>query len=155
MKKILVLFAILIAIILGTIYLRNLPTSGGLPFGKTSKVTVDETVFKVTVAKTNEEKEVGLSQFAKIDEDRGMIFIFDKPDYYSFWMKEMKFPIDIIFINKDKIVTILEKIEPPTGSETALQIFNPTSPADSVLEINAGLSEKYNFKLGDSVKIEL
>ena len=83
-----------------------------------------------------------------------MLFPFEKADYYSFWMKNMKFPIDIIYINKNHIVTIHQNIKPPKTKEESLPIYKPEDPSDTVLEINAGLSEKYKFKKGDTVKTE-
>ena len=84
-----------------------------------------------------------------------MLFPFEKPGYYSFWMKNMKFPIDIIFIKSGKIVTIHKDVMPPKNLTDALPIYNPKEPADTVLEINAGLSEDYKFKEGDEVKLLL
>ena len=67
-------------------------------------------------------------------------------------MKNMKFAIDIIYINNDTVVSFIQKA-PPAG--TTPSIYKPDSPADKVLEINAGLVKKYNIKTGDKVKIEL
>src|ERR1035437_3888199 len=64
--------------------------------------------FSLYLAKTSQEQEVGLAKFNMIDKNQGMLFIFSKQDYYSFWMKNMKFPIDIIFINKNVIVDIFQ-----------------------------------------------
>jgi uncharacterized membrane protein (UPF0127 family) len=68
-------------------------------------------------------------------------------------MKNMKFPIDIIFINNDQIVTIQNEAQVIKGQENPT-IYSSTGPADKVLEIQAGLSKKYNFKAGDRVKYE-
>ena len=65
----------------------------------------------------------------------------------------MKLPIDIIYINNDQIVTIQSNVLPPKEEESPI-VYIPTEPSDKVLEINAGLSEKYGFKKGDVVKIK-
>jgi hypothetical protein len=65
----------------------------------------------------------------------------------------MKFPIDIIFINNDQIVTIHDNAQIIKAQENPM-LYTPTQSSDKVLEIQAGLSEKYNFKIGDKVKYE-
>lgn len=118
-------------------------------------VSIDNHYFKIEVAKTDQQKETGLAKYKKINNDFGMYFLFDSPDYYAFWMKNMKFPIDIIYIYKDRIVDIFTNVKNPKDDLEQLKIYKPKSIADSVLEINAGLSIKYNFKIGDSVKINI
>ena len=152
---ILALFALLLAIVGGIAFFqkgdwKNIP----IPFTKTPTATIDNQKFTLLVAKSAKEKEVGLSDKTSLPQDTGMLFHFEQPDYYSFWMKNMKIPIDIVYINKNHIVTIFQNAQPPKSDQEALTIFKPEEPADTVLEINAGLSQKYNFKKGDGVKIE-
>jgi uncharacterized protein len=156
MKKLLLAFVLLL-IVVGAFYLTQNYIEGGKTlsiFKKTPTVTIGNHSFKVTVASSQKEKEIGLSETKSLSQDQGMIFIFEKPDYYSFWMKNMKFPIDIIYINNDKIVTIKNNAQPPKNNTENLTIYTPTEPADKVLEIQAGFSQKYNFKNGDSLKYE-
>ncbi len=110
--------------------------------------------FKLILAKTEGEKQVGLSKYKSLSEDSGMLFVFDKEGEYSFWMKDMKFPIDIIYIRNGKIVTIYENTKNPKSPSEDLIIYKPTESADKVLEINAELSKKYGFALGDSVEFK-
>lgn len=102
--------------------------------------------FELLTAKSEKDKEIGLSKHKTLPKDKGMVFIFDKPGFYAFWMKDMKFPLDIIFIRENKIITIYNNL--PTDN---LTIYSPTQGADRVLEINANLSKKYGFGVGDSV----
>jgi uncharacterized membrane protein (UPF0127 family) len=83
-----------------------------------------------------------------------MLFVFEQPDYYSFWMKDMKFPIDIIFINKNKIVDIFQDVPVPKNNNN-LPTYTTGEKADKVLEINAGLSNTYKIKIGDNVLLNL
>lgn len=155
MKLILGLFAILL-IVIGGVYYTQKGFDFSLLFPKTATITIKDHLSKPLIAKTDKEKEIGLSEKTSINKDSGMLFVFDKADFYSFWMKNMKFPIDIIFINKDRIVTIHSNLKPPvvdTKDEDIL-IYKPEEPADRVLEIQAGLSDSYGFKKGDEVKIE-
>ncbi|MBI2594091.1 DUF192 domain-containing protein, partial [Candidatus Curtissbacteria bacterium] len=52
---------------------------------------MNDKAFRVSVARSEKEKQIGLSKTQKIDESQGMLFVFDSPDFHSFWMKEMKF----------------------------------------------------------------
>ena len=89
----------------------------------------------------------------KLDPDQGMFFVFDKKAKYSFWMKEMKFPIDILFINDHKIVTIFPSVPAPTPGTKLSQLpfYTAAAPANYVLELNAGEAAKHSFKVGDEV----
>jgi uncharacterized protein len=108
--------------------------------------------FKLYVAETNKDKEVGLSKYDKLNDDQGMLFDFGSDGYYSFWMKKMKFPIDIIYINDNKIVTIHKNVSPPKNEEE-LKVYTSDEPADRVIEVKAGITQRYNLKEGDSVTL--
>lgn len=147
MKKIiLILFTLIFFLVL----ISNLPLEKNSP-----TVTIKNKTFRLDVAKTEKERTKGLSIYDKLPLDKGMIFIFNKNDYHSFWMKDMKFPLDIIYINNNKIVDIFKTVLPTKSENETQPIITPKFPADTVLEINAGLSDKYNFKIGDFVKINL
>ncbi len=144
MKNIVIGLAILIVIFIG----------GWVIFStmkKTPTAKIDNRTFKVYVAKTQKEKEIGLSKYNKINNDQGMIFQFGQASYYAFWMKDMKFPIDIIYLKNGKIVTIHKQV--PIAKSGSLKVYNPTEPADTVLEVNSGLSQKYNIKVGDKISL--
>lgn len=106
---------------------------------------------KAFVVLTQEEKRLGLSVFEKLNENEGMLFLYEKEDYYRFWMKDMRFPIDIIWINKDfKIVDITENISP----DTFPQVFTSKEPAQYILEVNAGFAKNNNIKIGDYIEFD-
>ena len=111
--------------------------------------------FIVDVAKTDTQKEKGLNIQDSLPLNRGMIFPFQKNGAYSFWMKGMKFSIDIIYIKNDKITDIFPNLPfPRTATETPA-IVTPHGKINYVLEINSGLSQKYNFKVGDKIVLHL
>ncbi len=116
-------------------------------------VSIKGKSFNVEVARSNKQKELGLARYKSLAKDFGMLFIFENKDYHTFWMKSMKFPIDIIFIRDNKITTIFKNVNYPKNENENLKTYKPNVPSDMVFEINAGLSDKYNFKKGDSVKI--
>ena len=151
MKKILIILGVFLIIILAIFFLKN---QSLFPFKKNPTAMINGHTFNLLIASSRKEKEIGLSEKKSLPENQGMIFPFGKLDYYSFWMKDMKISIDIIYIDNDTIVTILSNIKPPANPTDNLTIYNSTSPADKVLEINSGLSEKYNFKKGDKIKYE-
>ena len=155
MKKVLLAFFILIIAVSGVYYTQNYMKGGEVLsiFKKPATVTIDSQSFNVTVATSETERDKGLSETKSIAPNQGMIFLFDKAGYYSFWMKNMKFPIDIIFINNDQIVTIHGNAQIIKDQENPI-IYSSTGASDKVLEIQAGLSKKYNFKIGDKVKYE-
>lgn len=105
--------------------------------------------FKVDLAETPKERQKGLGGRDQLCSDCGMLFIFGKKGNYNFWMKDMRFNLDIIWISGDKIVYIARN-----RSYHDLSLINPGTEADKVLEINAGLSDKYGFKEGDEVRIK-
>jgi len=155
MKKVLLAFGLLLIIIAGILFTQNyLKTKSFSLFKKNSTATINSRTFKLMIASSQKEKEVGLSETKSLLQDQGMIFLFEKPDYYSFWMKNMTFSIDIIYINKDEIVAIQSNVQPPKSLIESPIIYTPIEPSDKVLEIQAGLSEKYSFKKGDKIKID-
>jgi hypothetical protein len=147
MKKILLL--ICLSILIATLaFLKNNP-----PDKKTPQATIDNHIFNLELAKTDKEKEIGLAKYKNIPQNFGMLFPFEKAGYYSFWMKNMKFPIDIIFIRNSKIVTIFRNVPAPKSNNESLSIYKPNELSDTVLEINAGLSEKYKFQKKQVIEI--
>ena len=155
MKKILLALFVLLILVGGVYYTQNYMKGGQVlsVFKKTAIVTIDNQSFNVAIAGSEKEREIGLSETKSLDQNQGMLFLFNNPGYYSFWMKNMKFPIDIIFINNDQIVTVRDNAQIIKAQENPI-FYTPTQSSDKVLEIQAGLSEKYNFKIGDKVKYE-
>lgn len=141
-----VVLALIIAVIVSLI------GGAGAPFKPTKKAVLGNQTFKVKVAESEKDKEIGLSQTEKLPNDYGMIFTFKEDGFYPFWMRDMKFPIDIIFINDNKVVKVFSNVIPPKEKE-ALKLYVPDKPSDTVLEINAGLSEKHKIKEGDSINL--
>jgi hypothetical protein len=155
MKKIILVIIVLLIIVGGIRFAQGYLNEEKVSIlKKTPTIAIADRNFKVIVADSQKEQEIGLSETKSLAEDQGMIFLFKKPDYYSFWMKKMKFPIDIIFINNDTIVSIENNAQAPKDDNENLIVYTPAGPSDKVLEIQAGLAKKYNFKNGDKIKIE-
>lgn len=99
-------------------------------------------------ADTLDERRTGLSGRDNLPTDRGMLFVFEEPDRYGFWMKDMQFPLDILWLDENYAVVHIEKNVPPEGSEPS-RTYTPPVPALYVLEINAGYSDAYDISVGD------
>jgi hypothetical protein len=120
---------------------------------KKGKVIIEDQTLDVYLAQTPAEREVGLSSFGGLKSDQGMLFVFESTGRPSFWMKNMKFPIDIIWINSNQVVDITKNL--PVQYDSELIRYYPNVDVDRVLEVNAGWSEKNNIKAGDKVDISL
>lgn len=117
----------------------------------TTKVIIQGHEFLVDVAVTNAEKEKGLGYRKSLGENNGMIFPYDHYEQYTFWMKGMNFPIDIIWIRDNSIVDISKNV--PVSTNGYLPTYAPSMPVNKILEVNAGISDKYGIKIGDLVTI--
>lgn len=106
--------------------------------------------FKIELADSEEERRIGLSQRNRPSDDYAMLFLFPAAGQHGFWMKGMKFPLDILWISGDNKVVYIEKNISPEFKGT----LNPPVMADKVVEINAKLSDKYGLKIGDEVFIK-
>lgn len=156
MKKILALFALLLFILISVPILQNYVQNKTfvLPFMKGATATIKGQQFSLIVAKSPDQQAKGLSDRKSLDQNTGMLFIFGKPDYHFFWTKNMQFSVDIIYIQNNKIVSLFKDVKPPASPEENPPVIKPEKPADKVLEINGGLSDTYNFQVGDEVKFE-
>ena len=103
-----------------------------------------------------EERKIGLSRRKKLEEDGGMLFIFESENVFpSFWMKDMLIAIDIIWINDGEVVKIDKNVEPEPGKNTAeLTLYYPDKPIDYVLEVVSGFSDKNGVNIGDKFSLE-
>lgn len=119
-------------------------------------VKINGVDIQIIVASTNTDRAKGLSNKASLGEKEGMFFVFDQKNIKpSFWMKDMLIPIDIIWIQANKIVQIDKNIQAPQKGtpDNKLTIYTPKVPMDYVLEVNSGFSDKYNLKVNDSVDL--
>jgi uncharacterized membrane protein (UPF0127 family) len=108
-------------------------------------LTGGTTTIAIGYAITPEAHERGLSGRASLAEGSGLLFVFDRADTYQFWMPDMHFAIDIIWIGEDKrIVDISEGVTP----ESYPTLFRPRLPARYVLEVNAGDTHRWGWGVG-------
>ena len=104
---------------------------------------------KVDLAQTPNAQAQGLSGRSMLKNDGGMLFVFDHSDKYSFWMKDMNFHIDIIWLDQNMKVVYIKKNATP---ESYPDSFTPNQNAKYVLEVISGFSDKHNLKTGDNAE---
>ena len=117
------------------------------------QLRINDVSLKVEVADTQAKRSKGLSGRQSLASDEGMLFIFPKLDKYPFWMKGLSFPLDFIWIKENKIVDLLQNIQPPAAGQTdaSLPIYQAKEDIDKVLEVAAGTAQRLNVKVGDTV----
>lgn len=114
----------------------------------------DGTAITAELAITDEERQRGLMYREKINADQGMLFIFEEESIQSFWMKNMKFSIDIIWLDREKRIIHIERSVPPC-SEEPCPTYSSRIPAMYILEIKAGSADKNKLKLYDRLEFIL
>ncbi len=112
-----------------------------------STLSINDSTLIVDIADTSEKRIAGLSGRDTLRDNEGMILFFDFSDFHSIWMKDMLFPIDVVWFNEEwKVVDIEKEIRPdsfPMG-------FYPRDPARYILEMNAGSIERIGISIGDN-----
>lgn len=117
----------------------------------TKTVTIGSTTLLVEVATTPEQEERGLSGRPGLAEGTGMVFIFDPTKTPGFWMKDMRFSLDIIFAKADgTIITIHPNVSPATYP----QVFRPSEPVRYVLEVPAGFAGQHDISVGQKMMLQ-
>ncbi len=109
---------------------------------KTMVLQSDFRSINSVVADTDYLRQKGLSGLDCMPQDQGMLFAFNVPDNYSFWMKDMHFPIDIIWLDQDKrVVTVAARVDPSSYPRS----FKPDTPSLYVLELSAGKAADFGI----------
>ena len=119
------------------------------------RLDIGTTTFNVEIASTTVEQTRGLSFRPSLGENDGMLFLFGIGTIQMFWMKDMNFPLDMIWISGNTVDGFAQDVPAPAPGTPMWTLPNYTSPnyTDKVLEVNAGTVAKYNIKVGDTVTI--
>ncbi len=107
----------------------------------------------VEVADTSQKRSLGLGKRSGLKKDWGMLFVFDKRKAHRFWMKDMQFPLDIIWLDNHRIVHIIHNAK-PANSEDEPEVMTSPVPVNFVLEIAAGRAAKLRLKTGQRMKFK-
>lgn len=148
MKKILIGCTLLLIVLLGIYVFSQSKKTVQESLYTTKKVMLGDEVFMLEIADTDPLREKGLSYRSGLEKNTGMLFVFQEPNIYTFWMKDMNFPLDIIWLDQDKkIVHIEHALSPSTYPES----FGPKIPTQYVIEVSAGDASR--LVLGQSIDI--
>lgn len=153
------LIVLLIIVLIFTLALKRYSFSGNNPpqpipttteILETKTMKIGDFVLNVEIADSNEERVRGLSGREKLEEGNGLLFVFEEEREVGIWMKDMNFPIDIAWLDKNKKIIHIEHNVSP---ETYPKIF--TSPTHSlyVLETNAGFFQKFDIRVGNTAQL--
>lgn len=122
------------------------------------KVTIQigGTTIYAEKAVTEIEQRIGLSNHTFLPEDQGMIFLFKPEAHPQFWMKDMDFPIDIIWITENKIFQIDKNISVESNENVRqYKLYLPNQSPEFALQVNAGFADKNNLQVGDEVNFDI
>lgn len=134
----------------------------------------DGETIRAEIADSERERRIGLSDRPFLDLGQGMLFVFGEPVHPSFWMKDMRFSIDIVWIADGTIIGVASDVPVPAspplpGNGTGeaplpgnggsgagwLPTYEPPGPVDMVLELNAGAAARHGLAAGDRLDIGL
>lgn len=116
-------------------------------FQPTVQVSVGSGSFEARVADTNESRQKGLSGTPALRSNQAMLFDFKTEDKWGIWMKDMAFPIDIIWLDSEKtVVHIVRNAQPESVNP---QTYTPVKDARYVLEVAAGAAQSNNIRVGE------
>lgn len=151
-SRLVVAAAIVVAVVLFALLTyapSNTPGPKCGPYRNDKTVTIGSAKIKAEVVQTPAELEKGLGGRPCIESNQAMLFIFDKPSHYAIWMKDMRFPIDIVWISSDhKAVGLEIDVLPSTYPD---RFVNKDNPALYVLELQANRAKELNVSLGTRI----
>jgi uncharacterized membrane protein (UPF0127 family) len=109
-------------------------------------LVIGDAKLKILLSDTEEERSLGLSGREKLDKNQGMLFMFGENNHHGIWMKDMKFSIDIIWLNsKFQVVDFISDVSP----ESYPTVFKPKKLSKYVLEVNSGFIKENGIKIDD------
>lgn len=162
---ILLLATVSLVILLGLFY-KYTNTRKEVPFVTTNlkslsrewkkiEVKIGDKNYDIFVTENDTDKKNGLAIFDDIKENEGMLFEFEQEDYHTFWMRGMKFDIDIIFLDGEKkVIQIFENVQKDSyKSEEDYKLYTSKLKSKYVIEIKSGEVKKNNLKIGDVIKL--
>ncbi len=153
MKSKFLIVLVCVLLVAGPVYLYlqkgDIPIDTVLLPG-TPIVRIDNVSMRVEIAQTDESRIKGLSGRTKFDSADGLLFVFPESDYHSIWMKDMYFPIDILWIDENLTIVGIEKnVDPSTYPRS----FRPPVPVRYVIETNIHYADTFNLHVGQKVTL--
>jgi len=147
-------FLFLMVMMLAFVFAGCFSTAGQAPRRSLQVFFPDGSAVTAELAVSDAERQLGLMFRPKINDDQAMLFIFEEEDTHSFWMKNMRFPIDILWLDKDRRVVHIEARVPPCAQDPCPSYPSP-QPARFVLEISSGGAAAHKLKPFDRLDFVL
>lgn len=117
----------------------------------TQQLQIAEATVHVEVVDTPEDRVQGLSGRESLSKGHGMLFVFEEPDVRRFHMKDMQFPLDIVWMDANmRVVDISHEVSPDTYPRTV----SPRQPSQYVLEVPAGFSQRHNINTATTAELQ-
>lgn len=147
MNKFLVIGILALLVSLGVYLLKNKDYDSTM-----RTVTIGGTIISVEIADVLGEQVRGLSGRDSLCPDCGMLFVYERPGIRNFWMRDMKFPLDMVFIRDGRVVEIIAGVPIPVPGEEIPKVQSAYE-SDMVLEVNVGFAAAHGLKAGDGVDL--
>ena len=140
LRNAVIYFAVFLALSIGGYWLLGV-SQQTVSFGET-KVQVD-------IADDGQERLLGLGDYDGLNANQGLLFVFEQPDKHGIWMKDVEFPIDVVWLDESRnIIHIVKEMQPSSYPE----VSKPDQNAKYVIELPAGFVENNNVNEGDNVE---
>ena len=153
MNKYLSTILITLLIVGGGVFVYLFSGTSDLDHTKSIITIADKVEFNIEIKDSIAEQTKGLSGREVLADNTGMLFVYDEPRSLGFWMKEMNFALDFLWIRDSVVIGIDEKIPHPAAYNNEIYRLSSPGNSDMVLEINAGLVEKHGIEIGDIVAL--
>ena len=118
---------------------------------KKTTLLINGQELQVEIADSFLKRQQGLVGRTTLAENQGMLFVFEKPGRYSFWMKDMRFSLDFIWLKDNQVLETSENVPAPQNAAESPVVVKPQQPVDKVLEVNAGTVKRLNISTGDKI----
>lgn len=144
----------ILVVVLGLVILGAWGEDFVWQYGKEPRACFRRKCVALEIAQTQHERSLGLQRRASLSDKEGMLFLFESPDRYTFWMKDTWIPLDMIWLDAGDRVVDIRRCVPPCRTPQC-PTYQPEAEALSVLEIRSGLSEEWGLRKGDHLDIKI
>lgn len=136
---------IVLVLVSAALWMSSGPPDAGSPAYRQTQVRIGGVTLNADIADTAVVRARGLSGRTSLAQNEAMLFIFQEDGAHSFWMKDMLFPIDMIWLSADKRVVHIAKNAMPESYPTS---FSPNAPSRYVIEVPAGFADRHAVSTG-------
>ena len=124
------------------------------PAAQPSLALINGYTFRLEVADDDATRGRGLAKRTFLSQDTAMLFVYPKEDRWLFWMKDTSIPLDILFLDSNRMIVDIQTMQPEPGTpDSRLRRYQSRVPALYALEINAGMAQENRFQTGMVVEL--